>query len=447
MRTPLLVAAHRRGFTLIELLIVVGILTILATLSLTTVKGLLKDQKITQGAQLAKEYVETARLRALTSGRPVAVFLDRVSMVGDANGAAVPANFITTRLSIGEVFPPYTGDVIGATGSMWDINMDLHNGAPNQSRQADGFADQIRFAPNDVASGLGPGGFVSVGDTIEFVGYNGRFVIEDIRMVGTEVAVTFFNPPELYNSIRYQLLANNGTPDATFEATHSRVPPQMPVVNRDANGNIALLGIGDATTNWTSSLPKVGFRIYRRPTKSLVGSVALPRGICIDLAASGFGPYSAGAGDATSVFSATALPGLAEAPANQLKSGSYSRIGVMFSADGRLSGVIAENSIGGVKAYAGGDAGQMLHLLVGKADQVATLTSTPNIMQRSIPSDRDQFQSNLLDPTNVWISCNPFTGEVRSSPVAAVSDTVLANQNLSEIVRASRAFSTAGVKN
>ena len=37
-----------RGFTLIELLIVMGILTILATLSLTTVKGLLKDQKITQ---------------------------------------------------------------------------------------------------------------------------------------------------------------------------------------------------------------------------------------------------------------------------------------------------------------------------------------------------------------------------------------------------------------
>ena len=446
MRMKLLVTAPRRGFTLIELLIVVGILTILATLSLTTVKGLLKDQKITQAAQLAKEYFETARLRALSSGRPVAVFLDRVSAVGDANGAAIPANFTTTRLSIGEVFPPYTGDVIGATGSMWDINFDLHNGAPNQPRQADNFADQIRFIVQDVASGFGPGGFISVGDTIEFDGYNGRFMIEDIRQVGTQIAVTFFNPPEQYNPRWLQLVAN-GSNDPTFEATHSRVPPQIPVINRDASNNQVQVGIGDDTSALTSSLPAVGFRVYRRPTKSLVGSVTLPRGICIDLAASGFGPFSAGAGDTSSVFSASTLPGLADTPANQLKSGSYSRLGVLFSADGRLASVIAENNLGGTKSFGGNEATQVLHLLVGKSEQVATLTSTPNIYQRSLPSDRDQFRSNVLDSSNIWISCNPFTGEVRTSQAAEVSDALIATQDLAQIVRTSRTLSTAGVKN
>ena len=117
----------------------------------------------------------------------------------------------------------------------------------------------------------------------------------------------------------------------------------------------------------------------------------MPRGVCIDLAASGFGPYSCGAGDASSVFSATALPGLPDTPANQVKSGSYSR-----------SAVVAENNLGGTRAYGGGDAGQVLHLLVGKTEQVALGNA---IMSRSAPSDRDQFQSNLLDPENVWISC------------------------------------------
>ena len=172
----------------------------------------------------------------------------------------------------------------------------------------------------------------------------------------------------------------------------------------------------------------------------------MPRGVCIDLAASGFGPYSCGAGDASSVFSASYLPNppLADTPANQVKSGSYSRIAVMFSADGRLSGVVAENNIGGARAYRGGDAGQVLHLLVGKTEQVALGNA---IMARSAPSDRDQFQSNLLDPENVWISCNPFTGEIITSQVAAVADGVLANQNITQVVSAARAFSIAGVKN
>ena len=77
---------RRRGVTLVELLIVMGVLTILATLSLTTVKGLLKDQKISQAGRLVEQYFESARIRALTNGRPVAVFLERVDLTGDASG-------------------------------------------------------------------------------------------------------------------------------------------------------------------------------------------------------------------------------------------------------------------------------------------------------------------------------------------------------------------------
>ena len=111
--------------TLVELLIVMAVLTILATMALTTLKGLLKDQKVTQAARLAQQYIETAKIRAITSGRPVAVFLERVSLNGDSlnPGAPRPENYMATRLSIGEVFPPYIGDVDSAEGALWDVDM------------------------------------------------------------------------------------------------------------------------------------------------------------------------------------------------------------------------------------------------------------------------------------------------------------------------------------
>ena len=56
-----IVMARRSAVTLVELLIVMGILTILATLALTTVKGLLRDQKVTQAARLVEQYIEIGR--------------------------------------------------------------------------------------------------------------------------------------------------------------------------------------------------------------------------------------------------------------------------------------------------------------------------------------------------------------------------------------------------
>ncbi len=416
-----------RGFTLIELLIVMGILTILATLSLTTVKGLLKDQKITQSAQLVREYIETARLRALTAGRPVAVFLERVSAVGgdaSANPIGVAANYTTTRLSIGEVFPPYTGDELGVVGILSDSPNLMPLGAVSNgvtTRPADNYADHVTFSSAQVAAGFGVSGtpgFISIGDTIEFEGYAGRFTIESIDYSGGNTVVTFFNPPANYNFLRDAKAL--GARHVQFEATHAQAPPQIP--------------LGSAGTL------RAKFRVYRRPSKSLVGSVTLPRGICVDLFCSGFGPTSVNL--PTSGF----LPNVA---ANNLRTGNYSRVAVMFGGDGRLSSVFADDK---GESPVGGQASQVLHLLVGKTDQVPV--NAAELLSTRPADDRDgTFQSNLLDTENVWISCNPYTGEVNSSRVAAVTDPIIQAAiasnplNVSPVVNASRALSIAGVRN
>ncbi len=397
--------ALRCGVTLIELLIVMGILTILATISLGTVKGLLKDQKISQAARLVEQYMESARVRALVSGRPVAVFIDRVGLTGDlSTGAAVSANFTATRLSIGEVFPAYAGDTIGTRGRLEDFN-------------GDGHADRIVFNSIDVISGFGTSGtngFIQPNDTIEFEGYDGRFAIQTPSISGVQMVVPFANPP-----------LNRWTPDS------------LPVN--------------------TNHLPQVGFRVFRRPTKSLVGAITLPRGTCIDLSASGLGPRSAGGGELTAVspFSLTPNAAASTAPGGigPQSPASYSRIAIMFSGEGRLASVLTETRLAPLPATVTvSPASQILYLMVGRTDQVvpgntANLAQlTQSLLTRSPEGDADPVRSNLLDSANIWITCNPFTGELKSAPVAEVSDADLAGGTPGEVVRAARALAIAGMR-
>ncbi|MEM7478055.1 MAG: prepilin-type N-terminal cleavage/methylation domain-containing protein [Planctomycetota bacterium] len=292
---------QRRGVTLIELLIVIGVLTLMATVALSTVRSLLRDRKVKQAARMVEQYFESAKIRAITTGRPVAVFMDRLDLRLDQTTQTVtPGNYTSTRLSMGEVFPPYTGDVIGAKGTLWDVNV------LTVARTGDGFADQVRFAPLDVLSAFGPPppinstgpvpagqGFVSVGDIIEFESVNRSFIIESIDSVqvlddmgnpiGVEFAVTFFNPPNpsTYNT---GIISAGLTIGSPFVPAYSTLSPVLPIADTSLQRTTRL-----ATRSINEIGPEAKFRIYRRPTKSLVGALALPRGTCVDLYASGLG--------------------------------------------------------------------------------------------------------------------------------------------------------------
>jgi type II secretory pathway pseudopilin PulG len=398
-------APRRSAVTLIELLIVMGILTLLATLSLGTVKGLLRDQKVTQAARLVEQYIESARVRALTNQRPVAVFLERVAILG-ANNTPIAGNYTVTRLTIGEVFPPYTGDILDVVGSLTDVT-------------GDGFADQAVFSLDSVLAGFGEGGFIQAGDTLEFEGVEGRFPITAISRPPSNpptAVVQFANPPLVPGSML------------------GMVPPAMPVPAAGLNAR---------------------FRAYRRPTKSMVGAITLPRGTCVDLAASGLGPASAGAADDSIPFGLITPPLTGDTASPR----AFSRVALVFSEDGRLSSVLSETSNGATKTFLGGMTSNILYLLVGRSAQVlpATdaapdLSSTANrqraLVQRSLQSEADRVFSNLMDPSNVWIVCNPFTGEVKSAPVAQVPEAILQNNNATvfDVVRASRALARSGMR-
>ncbi|MFN3190240.1 MAG: Tfp pilus assembly protein FimT/FimU [Aureliella sp.] len=465
----LLSSSNRRGVTLIELLIVVGLLTILATVSLTSVKGLLKDQKVTQASRVVQQYFENAKVKAITTGRPVAVFLDRVSLQGDGTGNPLPSNFTTNRLSLGDVKPPYTGDIVDATGVLWDIDFTVAQNTNTPTciaRIPDNFADQIRFSPIDVVSGFGipngQSGFVSPGDLIEFEGSSRQYEIEWIEFVpitngGTatgnfEVAVTFFNPPAptVMNGL---MAANNLQPSKTtpgFICPYwSTENPSLPV-SQDSR----LTGL-DAPTELTSqpSRPKRSkFRIYRRPVKSLVGAVTMPRGTCVDLFMSGLGLANAAFDPAGSVFNKP-LP-----PMNfrgvPLSPSSYSRVGILFDRTGRPASLFLDEKY--VPLASPGPAAEevfqefpidnKLYLMVGRTDQVATNANA--LLSKPAPEDREALLANIFDPANSWICINPQTGLVTTTPVTAIADATVAAANAAGapglVVRESRALAAVG---
>lgn len=466
------VATNRRrvGVTLLELLIVMGLLTLLASISLTAARGLMRGNKVAEAATIVQQYLQNAQVRAITNGRPVAVFLDRVSPAGNESGNPVPANYTVNRLQLGEVFPPYMGDQLGAVGVLGNldyIDPTLQDGAGRSAdtrvvqptETPDGYADMITFAFSDVAAGLGTGGFVKPGDSIEFVGHEGRFRIEHIRRLPNDinpvqVEVHFFNPPTTYN----QLLSLK-----TVAQRHN-------IYETHFSSNATLLPV-------TTPPQQVQFRIYRQPTKSLAGSVTLPRGAAVDLSASGIGVGDSGAGAGKFRWTPPTLALGSPARTLQPSPADFSRLGIVFDSQGKVSYISYEDSntyrttsngaLAPVRRWGSFDASSTVYLMVGRSEQV--LPSFPEDASSVVALNNSYTNaikllggdgvppSNLMDSENVWITCNPFTGEVRSAAVGAIGEDELAAMRVAaggdnpalieRLMRHARRLAAAGMRN
>lgn len=481
MKSPKLVKMS--AFTLVELLIVIAIATILATLSLTTMQGLLKDQKMSSSVRLVRQYFEVARTRAMASGRPVAIFLERVSPNGDGAGAAVVANYTVTRMSIGEVFPPYTGEDINAVATLWDVPFPVNSRMVDEDSngifEGDGFADQARIPLSAAVSGFGTtgnDGMITRGDTIEFTGSNQRFVIEQISLVSgatpPQVAVTFFNPPKRYDGAIGSIAFNSR--NKTFEHSYSGREPTL------ATPNTIPVGTGMYSAA-TASSPGVGFRVYRKPSKSLVGTITMPRGTCIDLSVSGVeGDLCAMDPDTLLPpekfpFRLTADPFTLSATAysvstGTLKRSSYSRFAIVFNPEGRAQGMYRDDRMVQTPANSGDPEvlvgfapfplSTKLHLMLGRTEQVLIGSSIDDApIAKPVAGERGTAFGNLMDTGNTWLTINPFTGLMETSPVSPVSDATYSaavtayqsgnstaiSSSLKDVVAESRRFAAMGV--
>lgn len=97
-------AGFRRGVTLVELLIVISVLVVLAAVAVPTMQPALESRRIRETARALNVYLSAARNRAMETGRPCGVMLQRFT--GD------PA--CCMLLEQAEEPPAYGGDTITA---------------------------------------------------------------------------------------------------------------------------------------------------------------------------------------------------------------------------------------------------------------------------------------------------------------------------------------------
>jgi prepilin-type N-terminal cleavage/methylation domain-containing protein len=368
----------RDGLTLIELLIVMAIVVLLAGLTLPSVKNLLKDQKIGQAARVVQGFAESAKARAIASGRRVALVLERARTddKGGAGNDSLIANDTCIRMSLGEVFPPYEGDWSGTTATVYD-------------KSGDGFVDWMEIPAAQAASLTGSSPMVSTGDLVELADRNQGFIISGVKSgnsaSGTPVVqLALANPPYF-----------NG------KQCNEPIWPLTPALDSGA---------------------EVSFRIYRTPSKMMAGSVVLPRGTCVDLSMSGVGP----SGRDFSTFSINAPTG------STASAGDFGAVYLVFSPRGTLElAYYQSRTSSGVPSVVRVLPNGIFHLLIGRTDQVDPLYGTSSSV--AAVSTRDDFKANLVDPANVWVSVNPYSGMIYSSQLTLGDGTVSAARALASV--------------
>ncbi|MBN8603327.1 MAG: hypothetical protein J0M26_19990 [Planctomycetes bacterium] len=150
------------------------------------------------------------------------------------------------------------------------------------------------------------------------------------------------------------------------------------------------------------------FRVFRKPTKSLTGGLDLPKGICVDLTASGVGPFGRN-------FSPDWIVG--DPSWSSVPAADYKGIYIVFDANGGVERIYKGFNVGGVITFNSEAPTSTIHLLLGKTDQVVPPTLLTPFDGTTIQTGRDLATSNLMDSESLWVSINPFTGAIYSSPV------------------------------
>ena len=192
--------SRRSGATLIELLVVLVIFAILAASAIPMLSPIMSNRQMREGARVVSSVLTGARNRAMQSGRPYAVVLDRVPGLPEA----------CVTLTYAEVPPTYAGDSASSVAAVWGGTITFFGIATFTSSQN---------SANVQSTDIGWYGTVRVGDLIRFNNQGSYY-----QLVPNGVATT------------------NGQPQAFYQpplsATLSPAPP------------VGTYTIDPATSNW-----------------------------------------------------------------------------------------------------------------------------------------------------------------------------------------------------
>jgi type II secretory pathway pseudopilin PulG len=405
------------GATLIELLAVIIIMTMLAAAALPIIAPAMQNRQVREASRIVNGFFSGARNRAMQTGRPVGVVLERMQ--------GLPEACIT--LSYAEVPVPYAGDVLASTVAFG------HGGIQGLNPQYDTSVDPpVLVQSNDI----GWVGTVKPGDLIKFnyVGYS-------YRITGAWNIAPDPNDPSKWLPI---------LPDPAGYFTSAASP-----------GPNCIWTIVPIDSN--ASVPSGGhptYQITRSPIRSAAGSVQLPGTAVIDMTCSGF-DIACGRYDPATVppigsgsnpmftspwvtsfsfqplwrWSGVASPPLTSNPF-PIDGNDTSTVTITFAPSGAVDRVWCWDN----RTYAPLEnptpapfrPTSTIHLMVGRRELVPLPISLPAITDPMATG----FQPflNWQDLGNYWVSINPQSGLVTTNevvqPAVATFTTIPAATNV-----------------
>ena len=308
--------AARRGISLVELLIVVAIASILAAVTLPSLKTVMKDRKVNQAAIQLRSMLEAAKSKAMSKGRNVAVVIDRLD---DTNFLSSPSELLysrrntASRIGLAEVVGPYRGDLETSTAKLTSQTQATIDGSINS------------LAAN----------FAVKGNLIGFDNYKTLFEITDVSNSGGTYTLTFANQPD-----------------------NRTLPTQITATSLPHHNHIELF-LGD-----------MPFRIYTTPKRLFNKPIEFPKGTCVDLALSGMdnGTSTGSRGFASDVCDATRN-------AQNGTANTFRPVAIVFSPKGSVSEIF-QNTGTGTTAERVLPTG-LIYLYIGRTDQVVQPGAVP----------------------------------------------------------------------
>jgi type II secretory pathway pseudopilin PulG len=425
----------RRGVTLLELLIVILIIMMITAFAIPVVVPAIQGRRVREGARMFSTFLNSARNRAIETGRPSGVWIERMPAYPEA----------VSDIFMADVPPLYGGDfqdsrvvdlVVNKAGQCANNNFIFPNTTDQDwwniivPRTKSTIMADIWSNPDPNEQTV-----VREGDLIKFEGSEYLYTLRTVKM-----AVDGHDGAGSAKLWWYVLRGRNSNANAEGAYSGSRYWDNRYIITwwdeRVSHGTDAAHRTADGVFDYNAVGRK--YQIIRQPTKMSTGGMQLPEGVVLDLNYSGMSDGTllanvTGTAAADSQFLGS-MPFHPHRDTSDNTLNPYwgdpiypddkTPILIVFGSGGNVDRIYCQTYgwTRGQFSWQGVNPWGPMYFLVGKLDKIF-----PQDIHRTTTPAAEAFamqaKRNWQDMENLWVTIDPLTGLITTSIVDDVADT------------------------